>query len=517
MRNVVLNLILGVWLAGCVAKEVTSPTQSQPVSKGPKSQSQSLPCAVATVLRAKCQQCHGHPTQFTAPMSLTTWDELHAPALEHPEAPALVHERVAKRIHDVLRPMPPRDQPQLSQSELSVLDIWLGVGAPTGDGCDEITRDKPSAGDGPAGAAASAATSTNSSGAGVAGGGKATAGRAGTGERAGAGGESGRPTSTEQPAAGNSGASGASGTPTTGTPAVMEDEAVRPEDSECEYIELRARQDESGAPFQVGADATDLYQCFLFDMKFDAPTQALSFETVPDNLNVVHHWLLRTADRIDATGPLITCDATYPTNKLVAGWAPGSSDWYLPKDVGIDLGRGLFYLEVHYNNIGKPATTDRSGARICTTKKLRPKNASVSWLGTQLFTVPPRVSSYEISGRCQPAGQTEPIHIVRTWPHMHMFGVHASMFVDRADRTRETIFDDPFSFSSQRAYDIPVVLQPGDSIMTSCFFDNPLDYPVTVGTKTTDEMCHFFVIAYPAFALTNNVPSTEPNVCLGLP
>jgi hypothetical protein len=291
---------------------------------------------------------------------------------------------------------------------------------------------------------------------------------------------------------------------------------TRPDSSECEYVELRARQDTAGTPFQVPADATDLYSCFLFSFGFEAPTQGLAFEAIHDNSNVVHHWVLRSLEPSDVTtrGPFLNCDNYYGTSKTIADWAPGSSDVYMPKDVGMELGSGLFYLEMHYNNIGRPATTDSSGLRICTTKKLRPQSASVSWLGNQLFSVPPKTNNYEVPGRCVPARHTQPIHILRTWPHMHRLGVHSSMKVQRATGMLETIFDEPFAFESQSAYDIPFTLNPGDSIQTSCFFSNPGNTAVSVGTKTTDEMCHFFVVAYPAGALTNNALSTETQVCL---
>jgi len=508
-RTIFVGLLV---IAGCTP--IDSPAGAGKPKKTESVTTPALPCAVDVILRGKCQLCHGNPTQFTAPMSLTTWDELHAPALEHPETPALVYERMAQRIHDVLRPMPPRDQPQLTASELSTLDIWLGAQAPHGEGCvDEPstpnTDREPIADSGirhtaphDAGPDSNAGSSSppknvNPNDA------SAQAGAGGANDSSGgASGSTTKPTNPDDAA-----------TPTmTGV-----DVGEKPDDSECEYIEIRARQDESGAPFQVPAGASDFYQCFLYDMKFDGPTQALSFETVPDNLNVVHHWLLRTADRIDATGPLITCDATYPTNKLIAGWAPGSSDWYPPKDVGIDLARGIFYIEVHYNNIGKPATTDRSGVRICTTKKLRPKTASVSWLGTQLFSIPAKASNYDVTSRCRPQRQTEDIHILRTWPHMHGLGNHARMVVDRSDRTNQVVIDQPFAFESQKAYDTPLTLKAGDSITTTCTFNNPNDQAVGVGTRSVDEMCHFFVTAYPAYALTNDAPSTETGVCLGFP
>jgi hypothetical protein len=188
----------------------------------------------------------------------------------------------------------------------------------------------------------------------------------------------------------------------------------------------------------------------------------------------------------------------------------------LPKHVGLDLGPGRFILEMHYNNIGKPATPDRSGARLCTTQALRPETAMLSWLGSQLFSIPPGADDHPVAGRCKPAAKA-PIHLLTIWPHMHSLGRRMSVRLDRADGTSKTVFDMPFSAESQRQYPFPMLLQPGDSLLTTCYFDNPNPYAVTIGDRVSDEMCNNFIVAYPAGALTSNFPSVVPNTCLGLP
>lgn len=88
------------------------------------------------ILSNKCVSCHGHPPRADAPMSLTSWDELHAPTPTRRDAGVQVHEQMALRIHDQQHPMPPRDQAALSDDELSTLDIWFSAGAPSGQACD---------------------------------------------------------------------------------------------------------------------------------------------------------------------------------------------------------------------------------------------------------------------------------------------------------------------------------------------------------------------------------------------
>jgi hypothetical protein len=465
-----------------------------------------LPCEISDILESKCWACHGKPTRETAPMSLTTWEELHVPALERVGPPAKVHERVALRIRDTSRPMPPRDRPQLTASELALLDVWLRLGAPPGAACPPGRRSRPDE----VGDAANPAT-------GVDAGEPIDAGRPATRPMRDAATQDAAPDEPEptEPTRPN-------GPEKPKPPEVMqpmaapEDKPVKPDDSECTYIELRARKDKSGAAYEVAADGFDMYRCFVFDQAFTAPTQALAIYPIWDNPQVLHHWLLYAADVSDADSTTIDCGAFPPNAALLAGGGPGGNDWYMPKHVGLDIGRGQFILELHYNNIGKPTALDRSGARLCTTQELRPETAVISWLGNQIFSIPPGGSNYPIAGRCKPEGN-QPIHLLHTWPHMHGLGRRMSMRLDRADGTSSTVFDIAFSAEAQKQYDIPVVLQPGDSLLTTCYYDNPNPYPVNVGQRTSDEMCNNFVIAYPAGALKTDFINLVNNSCLGLP
>ncbi|HKP57349.1 MAG TPA: hypothetical protein VJV78_11545 [Polyangiales bacterium] len=437
-------------------------------------------------------------------MSLTTWAQLHAPALEREDRPAKVHERVALRIHDRERPMPPRGHPTLTAHELSSLDAWLQLDAPAGAACptgstSAMPDEPPDAGE--------------------------TAPRPDASEPADAARPPSRPMRDAADAAPEPEQPTQPSVPDKPKPpevmqpmAAPEDKPVKPDDSECTYIELRARKDKSGAPYEVAAEALDSYVCFVFNQAFSAPTQALSISPIWDNRKVLHHWLLYASKLSGADADATTVDCgTFSSNAaLLAGGGPGGADWNMPKHVGLDIGSGQFVLELHYNNIGKPADVDRSGARLCTTQKLRQETAVVSWLGNQVFSIPPGVNDFPIAGRCKPEG-SRPIHLLHTWPHMHGLGRRMSMRLDRADGSSSTVFDIPFAAEAQKQYDIPTVLQPGDSLLTTCYYDNPNPYPVNVGNRTSDEMCNNFVIAYPAGALTTNFLNLVNNSCLGLP
>ncbi len=99
-----------------------------------------LPCDVAKVLGDRCTSCHGAQPTFGAPMALTSYDALVAPAPS--DKAKKVYERVGARIHDDARPMPQPPNPRLSVAEMAVLDGWIAKGAPKSDGtCFVATPD----------------------------------------------------------------------------------------------------------------------------------------------------------------------------------------------------------------------------------------------------------------------------------------------------------------------------------------------------------------------------------------
>lgn len=295
----------------------------------------------------------------------------------------------------------------------------------------------------------------------------------------------------------------------------VSDMLVRPAESECEYMEVRARNDAAGAPYQVPTG--DVMQCFLIDLGFEAPTQALEFKAIVEHPELVKHMVLRTWGRSDVRGPLISCSEGNETYDMVAVWAPGIDDWYYPADMGIDLGRGLFTLEVHYVNNGAASVQDQSGMRICTTKKLRPRTASMSWLGNQVFVVPGGVRDYPVSGRCTPQNQKEPIHILRVATYMNALGKRATMQLDRIDGSTEVMFDEMRMPGLNISHDTPATVRVGDTLLSTCYYDNPSPSTVSVGVRNGSELCHFFALAYPAYTLVSDEIQIEHNSCLGSP
>jgi hypothetical protein len=98
---------------------------------------------------------------------------------------------------------------------------------------------------------------------------------------------------------------------------------------------------------------------------------------------------------------------------------------------------------------------------------------------------------------------TDPIHVLYSWPHMHKLGNHLKSVINRADGTSEVMYDGDFNFEFQVVYDSPALLNPGDTVTTTCDYKNTTNREITFGSSTELEMCFNFTYAWPAHALDN--------------
>jgi Copper type II ascorbate-dependent monooxygenase, C-terminal domain/Copper type II ascorbate-dependent monooxygenase, N-terminal domain len=260
---------------------------------------------------------------------------------------------------------------------------------------------------------------------------------------------------------------------------------TEPSDVTC--YNLTARAAAGGAKYSVPT-TPDLYQCFNWAAPWgNKKVQVVSATPIIDNAKVLHHWILyNTPDQV-ADGTNASCVGAHPNAAFITGWAPGGDGLNLPDDVGLRTEGGGFSLELHYNNKEGAGQLDASGARICVTEKLRPNEAAVHWLGTQ------SLNKTVAKGTCSPTA-TQPVTILSMSPHMHLQGRHMSTAVNRKAGGTEMLLDKPFDFQTQISYPVKAVINPGDTLTTTCTYAAPTPF----GQGTNQEMCYNFVMAYPA-------------------
>ena len=295
-----------------------------------------------------------------------------------------------------------------------------------------------------------------------------------------------------------------------------EEQPVGPDALNCTPTHtFEAHAEGSADPYhvpEVGAD--NLYQCFTFKSPFNGTEQATAWAPVVDDERVLHHWILYRTETPQPDGGVMACDMPADAT-FVAGWAPGGQNFELPDNVGLELAGpdDYFILQVHYHNTAHYSDAlDKSGVALCTTDTPREHTAGVYTLGSVGINIPAFSSGVDATGTCPSWATsflTEPLHAIASFPHMHEFGTsfRTEVFRGADDGPMETLVEiDNWVFDNQRYYehDPAFTIYPGDSIRTTCTYDNTSSNTVTFGEETEDEMCFNFVMLYPIDIFTGN-------------
>ena len=482
-----------------------------------------LPCAIDTLVKARCQTCHGQTPIGGAPMSLVTEADFQQDYTVRTSTGLVgqtmkLYQLARMRINGTngLQKMPQGNP--LSPSDFSTLDAWLASGVPAGMACLPVSGAGGYIGSGAApGAGGSIGTGSGGdvTGAGLA---PTVGGATGAGSSPAAGGSAG--TGAAPGAGGVLNTSGSIVSPNTPDQCANDPDQFKP---------LVAEPGETCYEFQVHgvSSPTDkskftiptgqTYNQFYYDIPWPAGTVATRFGAKFDNLKVLHHWL---AFGIVAGGmaagtvqPNVLGTTLGQGAELIGGWAVGGCNVFFQKDMGLKLpATGQIMIQWHhYNSTGGPAE-DGTSVQFCTVpENMRPNIGGLTFLGTENFNglagMPPgQVSKF--SGTCT-NNSGKPITIVGYNPHMHLLGTNMTSVVMHKGGKQETVFDHPFQFDHQVNYLLNpgYVLLPGESITSTCTFNNTTSASVAFGQSTMQEMCYQFTFAYPYGALNNGVIS----------
>ena len=408
-----------------------------------------LPCGVSKVVAANCGSCHGATPMGGAPMPLVTYEDFQSQHTVQFYMPLKgqtlkVADIVKQRINDKASPMPPGGN--MPTADLDMLNTWLDAGAAAGTAAD-----------------------ANCDG------------------------------GTMMP-----------------PPMMMNADplcAPQPGEQETCY-ELQTHGGQTpGDTTKYTIDSGEHYEQFYYKVPWPSGVQGTRFGAVYDNVAVLHHWLLFTTARdqsFDGQHETVIGTQIGDSSALIAGWAVGGRDVCLPTSIGFKLpdNGSMLNLQWHfYNSTGQPQQ-DGTKVLVCTVPAgTRPNTAGITWLGTENLAMAPGQSA-DKTGSCINT-TSDPIHIWAFWPHMHFLGRNMKATVRHTDGSEDVVFNKPFDFNKQVHYvqDPEVVLQPGETIISTCSFDNNTDQYVDFGPSTNEEMCYNFAFSYPAGALDNGVPS----------
>src|SRR5690606_13999432 len=107
----------------------------------------------------------------------------------------------------------------------------------------------------------------------------------------------------------------------------------------------------------------------------------------------------------------------------------------LPPGVGVPLEAGdQLVLQIHYDNVTAPNTTDNSGIRVLVTDEPNSIPAGILWSGV-IWLSAINGNNVMHQGTCT---LNDPITIFAVFPHMHQVGKAITLEVQRAGETSWT-------------------------------------------------------------------------------
>jgi hypothetical protein len=459
-------------------------------------------CPVPVFQKAKCTSCHDGRGTAGSVMGLLTYEDFIAPSHSNPAVP--VYKQIAVRLHDMVKPMPPTGP--LDAASIAAVDDWVAHGAPD-CGFPHRMGAPGAGGSAPLGAGGAI-------GVGAGGTTQVVPGAGGSQVVPGGGGT-----------AGVGAGPGAGGAPMNidlskyvspdGTYFIKEppgNAPLGPDAPSAEYCfnivahgKANTPLSQDTTPFNV--PASEFYHEFDYKVPYTKAMVALSTKPIIDNNKVLHHWLFFHIQSDTGTDGASMDEIGLQIGKeMITGWAPGGDPLDMPPGVGLEMPKvgGFGAMETHYFNNTGAAAPDRSGVRICMTSQPQANVATLTWLGTEGISIPAN-SQGSNTGTCTPGGgkQSGDIHLLQAVPHMHKLGSHMKTVINRKGGGTEVVVDNPFTFSDQRSYPVTNIVHAGDTLTTTCTWQNTTAAAVGFGTSTTAEMCYDFVISYPAHSLPN--------------
>ena len=258
-------------------------------------------------------------------------------------------------------------------------------------------------------------------------------------------------------------------------------------------------------PFAMPATSTDEQICFGITLPASADKRHITtIAPMIDNDTIIHHILLLQAPTAVSPDPQ-PCNFTNVEWKLLYAWGPGTPPHVLPSEAGFPMDGGKeqhFVLQIHYNNLqGLSGQTDQSGVELCTTSELREFDADIMAFGSISFDgiIPNATSTLDCTTPVPSLLDAYfPVTIFQSWPHMHQIGSAMQSEIEKAGGgTAELVNVPDYDFNFQLTYPNDEVLDVGDSVHTSCTWENNTAQTVGFGEDTADEMCFNFVSYYP--------------------
>ncbi|MEO8702358.1 MAG: hypothetical protein ABI867_20100 [Kofleriaceae bacterium] len=231
------------------------------------------------------------------------------------------------------------------------------------------------------------------------------------------------------------------------------------------------------------------------------PRDVYISEFRPLNPPGTHHTVLTRYSGATPADGVVPCNVGTNGQSMIYGSGVGSPDFAFPPTVGLHLTAGTrLLLNLHLYNATDQQMTGRSGTLFKETTAAEVTNlAEIVLAGPTIgLTVPTGTTTQ--SGNCQLSSITsQPLQLFALSQHMHKLGKNLKSVIHRG-ATDIVLQDTPYNFEEQSFHLVQpfVELQPGDTLTTSCTYENTTGATVRFGESSDDEMCFSDIFYFPA-------------------
>ena len=210
-----------------------------------------------------------------------------------------------------------------------------------------------------------------------------------------------------------------------------------------------------------------------------------------------HHSVLTVSTNSSQTGEY-DCSAGSLDNQMLYAAGVNTDDNEFPPGVAIHLTAGTFInLNLHLYNTTDGSLTGMSGVLVKTIAAADVVHeADMQFSGTFLINIPSDNQVHTATGSCKVASD---FHVFTLWPHMHQTAVHQKFTVTPAAGSPTSMLDTDYAFTDQKNYPmVDTVLHAGDTLTTTCSYQNNTGSTMTFGESSNNEMCFTGIYRYPA-------------------
>ena len=282
-------------------------------------------------------------------------------------------------------------------------------------------------------------------------------------------------------------------------------------------------------PYALAATGDDEYRCFVLPLNVPAGKYIRAIEYRPGNRKVVHHAVLTSMPREQASAKLAEGDGKSflsglaPPGRLLSGplsiWTPGMEPHLLPADLSAPWPDGSdLVVQLHLHPSGKPET-EQSTIGIHLTDAKPARRLAMTVFSNNRIDIPAGQADYETKvSRTLNADTT----VFGVFPHMHLIGRSVQADATLPDKTVVPLIkigDWDFNWQYYYQYTAPLQLPAGTKVDVRWTYDNSAANPtnpshppkrVTFGEQTADEMAFLiFDLIATGPPPANRAPSPE--------